>query len=237
VANLQKKLLKKFNLNGKEVGTVEVAEPLHEATVSSQLVKEYIIAIRRNARQWSANTKGRSEVNHSTKKPHAQKGGGRSRQGSLAAPHYKGGGRVFAPKPKFDQHIRINAKEKRSAIRALIGEKLRDERVVILDNSLMAEPKTKLVNSFFKATTKGRRVLMLTEGSFDEVDTEGKKTKVSVYSDAHKNLKLSLQNIPNAEYRLVQNMSGYDIIVAHDIVMTESALKELQEWLLKDESR
>jgi len=231
------RLLKKFNLDGKEVGTVEVAEPLHEAAVNSQLVKEYITALRRNARQWSANTKGRSEVNHSTKKPHAQKGGGRSRQGSLAAPHYKGGGRVFTPKPKFDQHIRMNAKEKRSVIRALIGEKLRDERVVILDHSEMNEPKTKRINSFFKAVTKGRRVLMLTEGSFDEVDVEGKKTKVSIRSNAHENLKLSLQNIPGAEYRLVQNVSGYDVIVAHDLVITETALTELYEWLLKDEAR
>src|SRR5256885_151263 len=115
-------LLKKFSLDAKETGTVEVADALATAQVNSQLVKDYIVALRANARQWSANTKGRSEVNHSTKKPHAQKGGGRSRQGSLAAPQYKGGGRVFGPKPKFDQHVKINQKERRSAIRALIGE-------------------------------------------------------------------------------------------------------------------
>src|SRR5437899_3256613 len=113
---VQSGLVRKFNLEGQELGTVQVDLELANAVASSQLVKAYIVALRANARQWSANTKGRSEVNHSTKKPHAQKGGGRSRQGSLSAPQYKGGGRVFGPKPKFDQHIKINQKEKRQVI-------------------------------------------------------------------------------------------------------------------------
>lgn len=231
------RVLKKFNLDAKQVGTVEVAEPLAEATANSQLVKDYIVAIRANARQWSANTKGRSEVNHSTKKPHAQKGGGRSRQGSLAAPQYKGGGRVFAPKPKFDQHVRINQKERQQAIRALIGEKIRAERIVVLDNADMDKPKTQRMSTFCQAALqgKGRRILFLAEGSFAEVEVEGKKTKVSVHSEQHKNLKLSMRNIPDSEYRLVQNVSGYDLLVAHDIIITEPALKELHSWLLKDE--
>jgi large subunit ribosomal protein L4 len=87
--------LKKFDLKGKEIGQVNIADELANAEANGQMVKDYIIALRANARQWSANTKGRSEVNHTTKKPHPQKGGGRSRQGSLAAPQYKGGGRVF----------------------------------------------------------------------------------------------------------------------------------------------
>ncbi|MDB6080958.1 MAG: rplD [Chlamydiia bacterium] len=232
------RVLKKFNLDAKQVGTAEVAESLAEATANSQLVKDYIVAIRANARQWSANTKGRSEVNHSTKKPHAQKGGGRSRQGSLAAPQYKGGGRVFSPKPKFDQHVRINQKERQQAIRALIGEKIREERIVVLDSLEMKEPKTTRISSFCKAAVKGkgRRVLFLTEGAFEEVEVEGKKTRFSIHSDQHTNLKLSMRNIPGAEYRLVQNVSGYDLLVAHDIVITEPALKELHSWLLKEEA-
>src|SRR4029079_6416271 len=98
------------------------------------MVKDYIIALRANARQWSANTKGRSEVSHSTKKPHPQKGGGRARQGSLVAPQYKGGGRVFAPKPKFEQHVRINRKERQAAIRFLISEKWKANKLHIVDS-------------------------------------------------------------------------------------------------------
>ncbi len=228
-------VLKKYNLDGKQVGTVEVSGELSQTIVNSQLIKDYIVALRANARQWSANTKGRSEVNHSTKKPHPQKGGGRSRQGSLAAPQYKGGGRVFTPKPKFNQHVRINQKEKQLAIRALIAEKIRDERMVVLENVQMAKPQTKIINTFFKSTLKGKRVLFLAEGSFAEVDNEGKKERVSIHSNAHENMKRSLRNIPKTEFRLVQNISGYDVLVAHDIVITESAMNQLNEWLLKDE--
>ena len=228
-------LLRKYNLEGEQVGTVQVAESLANATASSQLIKDYIVAIRANARQWSANTKGRSEVNHSTKKPHAQKGGGRSRQGSLAAPQYKGGGRVFTPKPKFNQHVKVNQKEKQNAIRALLGEKIREDRIVVLDNLDIDKPKTKTVNTFFKGVAKGRRVLFLAEGSFLEVDTGDKKERFSIHSKEHENMKLSMRNIPFAEFRLLQNVSGYDLLLANDIVITESAIKELNDWLLKDE--
>ena len=77
------------------------------------MIKDYIVALRANKRQWSANTKGRTEVNHSNKKPWRQKGTGNARQGTFAAPQFKGGGVVFGPKPKFDQHVRINRQERR----------------------------------------------------------------------------------------------------------------------------
>lgn len=230
------KSLKKFNLNGQEVGSVAISDGIAEASVNSQLIKDYIVALRANARQWSANTKGRSEVNHSTKKPHAQKGGGRSRQGSLAAPQYKGGGRVFGPKPKFDQHVRINQKEKQGVIRAILGEKIREGRIIVLDNSEMKAPKTATVKKFINsATQKGKRVLLLAEGAFDEIEVAGEKKQVSVHSDRHDNIRLSLRNIPFAEFKLVQNVSGYDLLLANDIVITEPAMKQLTQWLLKDE--
>ena len=118
--------LKKYDIKGKHLGDVEVNEALVNAEANGQSIKDYIVALRANARQWSANTKGRSEVNHTTKKPHPQKGGGRARQGSLAAPQYKGGGRVFGPKPKFDQHVKINRKERQAAIRFLLSEKIKE---------------------------------------------------------------------------------------------------------------
>ena len=98
------------------------------------MIKDYIVALRANARQWSANTKTRSEVKHTTKKPHPQKGQGRARQGSLVSPQYRGGGRVFGPKPKFDQHVRINQKERKAAIRFFLAEKLKENRVWLIES-------------------------------------------------------------------------------------------------------
>ena len=87
-------------------------------------------------------------MSHSTKKPHPQKGTGRARQGSLAATQYKGGGRPMGPKPKFDQHVKINKKEKRAAIRALLAEKIREGKVAVLENFEMESPKTKSLSEF-----------------------------------------------------------------------------------------
>lgn len=155
-------VLKKFNLASEQVGEVTLDDSFLETNANVQMIKDYLVAIRANARQWSANTKGRSEVSHSTKKPHPQKGTGRARQGSLAAPQYKGGGRVHSPKPKFNQHVRINKKERRAAIRHLLIEKIQNGTLVVLAYKALQEPKTKHVHSFLKSQdSHEKRVLFL----------------------------------------------------------------------------
>ena len=228
--------LKKYNLTGQELGSVKVSSDFVKAEANSQMVKDYIIALRANARQWSANTKGRSEVNHTTKKPHPQKGGGRARQGSLAAPQYKGGGRVFAPKPKFDQHVRINKQERRAAIRFLLGEKIKEGQVHIIEHFDINQPKTKHVASLIKTLDLKGRVLFLGESTFAEIPhTEGSSDegskRVSVSSDKHSKFSLSLRNIPKTMFSLASNISGYDVMLARNIVMTEMAYNELNQWL------
>ncbi|MBS0622519.1 MAG: 50S ribosomal protein L4 [Verrucomicrobia bacterium] len=226
--------LKKYNLSGQEVGRVQIADGLAEAEVQAQSLKDYIVAIRNNARQWSACTKGRSEVNHSGQKPHRQKGTGRARQGCLAAPQYKGGGVVFGPRPKFDQHVRINRKERRQVIRALLGDKIRNDRLVILEDPSFEEPKTKRVSAFLKGAALQGRILFVGEASYMDIQTEGKKERISVPSLNLKAFSRSICNLPKAQFTLLPNLSGYDVALAHTIVMTESAFKELQE---REESR
>lgn len=226
--------LKKYSLKGEAIGTVTVDDVLANAEANGQMIKDYIVALRANARQWSASTKTRSEVNHTTKKPHPQKGGGRARQGSLAAPQYKGGGRVHSPRPKFDQHVRINKKERLAAIRCLLGEKIRANKIHILESTALNEPKTKTVASFMKAANLAdSRVLFLGEGSFAEFEVGDTTHRVSVANDKHDNFVMSVSNLPKTQFALATNISGYDVLVAHDIVMTESALKEVTEWLSK----
>ena len=74
--------VKKFSLNGKEVGNAEIEDSIVNAEANGQMIKDYIVALRANARQWSASTKTRAEVVHTTKKPFAQKGTGQGRQGT-----------------------------------------------------------------------------------------------------------------------------------------------------------
>src|SRR5262249_41721625 len=151
---------------------------------------------------WSANTKRRREVNHSTKKPHPQKGQGRARQGSLAATQYKGGGRPKGPKPKFDQHVRVNQKEKRLAIRALLADRMRQGSVVVLNDTVMQEPKTKVVQNFLDMLGMKKRVLILGDGAFVEIGLPEAMHKINVHSDAHGNIKKSARNIPGVSFML-----------------------------------
>lgn len=214
------------------MGAVAAPGSLVSCTVNSQLVKDYIVALRANARQWSANTKGRSEVAHSTQKPHKQKGLGRSRQGSLAAPQYKGGGRVFGPKPKFDFHVKINRKEKRLAMRSILSEKIAAGKVHVLESSEMETPKTKIFADFLKKRgIYGKRVLFLGEASYEHFEIDGEHLKFQVPSFATDAFALSVQNIDRAQFSLVTNISGYDLLCAHEIVITEKALSDLSSSL------
>lgn len=223
--------LKKYSLTGKEIGQVEVDDKLIHAEANSQMIKDYIVALRANARQWSASTKTRGEVKHTTKKPHPQKGQGRARQGSLVAPQYRGGGRVHGPRPKFDQHVRINQKERRAAIRFLIAEKLKENRIWVIDNTEMDAPKTKIVFDFLKNLGIDGRTLFLGEGAYADVETDGETQRVSISHDKHTNFSRSVRNLPKTSFMLATNVSGYDVLIAKEIVLTESAFNELNQWL------
>lgn len=231
--------LKKYNLSSQELGNVMVDDAFAQAEANGQMIKDYIVALRANARQWSANTRGRSEINHSTQKPHRQKGTGNARQGSLAAPQYKGGGKVFGPKPKFDQHVRINRKERRQAIKCLLAQKIRENNVVIVPDHLfnpekggIAAPKTKIVADFLKAhQVYGRHVLFVGECNFAEFEADGFSIKINIRNDQHQNFMRSIRNIPRAQFQLASNLNGYDILVAHKIIFTESAFAEIQNLL------
>lgn len=204
--------LKKYDLEGKELGVVNLDDALLQSGAHPQSIKDYIVAIRKNARQWSAKTKVRREVNHTSRKPHPQKGQGRSRQGDLAAPQYKGGGVVHGPRPKFDMHVRINRKERRAAIRALLVEKIKSGNVAVLEGELSA-PKTRRMAEFFEKTGfLDKRVLLLSE--------RGESV------DSHENLIKSIHNLPKKEHLPVALINGYELARATELVVLGSALDE-----------
>ncbi len=206
--------LKKYDIEGKANGEVTIDDAALSLNANPQMVKDYLIAIRANQRQWSASAQTRAEVSHSKKKPFAQKGSGNARQGFLGSPQYKGGGRVHAPRPKFDQHVRINKKERRLAIRHLLSEKIKENQAHILEYKDLKQPKTKTLSNFIKALSlSGKRVLFLTgEGDFST-------------------LQKSLRNIPKVEFTFLPNVNGYTLAVCQSIVILDSAVKNLEETL------
>ena len=217
--------VKKFSLNGKETGSVEIADSLVNAEANGQMIKDYIVALRANARQWSASTKTRAEVVHTTKKPFAQKGTGQGRQGTLVAPHHRGGGRAHGPRPKFDQHIRLNKKERRAVIRALLGEKIRSNSLTVLDDTHLEKPKTKAIAGFLHSAGLEGRTLFLGEGNYHKDKESGVCT--SVTCDKHDNFIKSVNNLPKVEFLLAKNVSGYDLMIAKEIIVTAARFKKL----------
>lgn len=224
--------LTKHNLQGEAVGSFVIEDEFLDVVAHPQMIKDYIVAIRANKRQWSACTKTRAEVSHSTKKPHAQKGGGRARQGSLAAPQYKGGGVVFGPRPKFDQHVKINKKERRLAIHFLLAEKIKAGRVMLIDSTEIEAPKTKAIVNFLNKVGCGKRTLFLGEASYLDFDLgEGLTYSINAPTMQHVNFQKSIRNIQKVEFTLAPNVSGYDIMLAQHIVLTEEALAQLMQQL------
>jgi large subunit ribosomal protein L4 len=215
--------LKKFDFTGKEIGSLAIKDDDLQSSVSSQMIKDYIVAIRNNARQWSANTKTRAEVNHSGQKPHAQKGMGRARQGYLAAPQYKGGGRVGGPRPKIDQHVRMNQKERRAAVRHLLIEKIRESHFYILSLKSKQISKTKQVAKFFEAIgLQEKKVLFLSTLSAKEKGEEWKRFQ---------------RNIPKTEFLYLSHVNGYDLANYPYILLIEDAEKELLDLLIQEKGK
>lgn len=208
---------KKYDLKGNDLGEVTLAHT-SDWKAHSQMLKDYIVALRNNARQWSASTKDKSERAASNIKPHAQKGTGKARQGSIVSPQYRGGGRVHTPKPKFDQHVKINQKERRKAICSLLVEKLVDGNMVILESNLQedfSEPKTKKAAKFLRSVGMDSKkcLFILDDPSSSEFNQ----------------FKKSLRNIPGCSYMFIDNLNGYDLVAHQKVVVLERATEKLSK--------
>jgi large subunit ribosomal protein L4 len=209
--------IKKFDLKGQALTPLAIEDNLLQKECNGQMIKDYIVALRANARQWSAHTKSRSEVSHSGQKPHPQKGTGRARQGYLGAPQYKGGGRVGTPRAKFDQHVSINRKEKKAAIRFLLAEKIQGDQMMVLDGHSLQAPRTKAVADFLKGQQLfGKKVLFVAALATVKADAPFIK---------------SLRNIPGAEFMLLDNVSGYDILSHRNMIVMGPAVDQLLKIL------
>lgn len=213
--------LKKYDLlTAKETGEFSIAEEYLQVSANPQMVKDYLVAIRNNHRQWSASTKTRAEVSATGKKPHRQKGLGKARQGSIVAPQYRGGGIVFGPKPKFSQHTRINKKERRAAMATLLAEKIQSGKVIVLQTKGLDKPKTKAVQGLLeKLEWEGKRILFLGKANAGDLQQE--------------TLIYSMRNIPKTTFLSPQTLNGYMLAQSSGIVVLESVWEDLVDKILK----
>lgn len=210
-------IVKKYDLTGNELEEFVIDDTLLTLQLNPQMIKDYLVALANNQRQWSANTQVRSEVNHTKAKPHRQKGTGKARQGFLGAPQYKGGAVVFGPRPKFNQHVRVNQKQKQAAILQLFIKKIMDNQLAILQFEKMEAPHTKSIVTFLKKISSRKKVLFIGE-----------------QQENIENFKKSLTNIPKVNFRSFSMINGHDLAIHNTLVVFEPTMKNIMQLLNKE---
>ena len=134
--------VKVYNIEGKEVGTMELNDAVFGVEVNEHLMHLAVVSQLANKRQGTQSAKTRAEVSGGGRKPWRQKGTGHARQGSTRAPQWTGGGVVFAPKPR-DYSVKMNKKEKAAAIKSALSSKVAEEKFIVVDGLAFDEIKTK----------------------------------------------------------------------------------------------
>ena len=197
-----------YNMEGKEVGTIELNDAVFGVTVNEHLVHMAVVQHLANKRQGTQKAKTRSEVSGGGRKPWRQKGTGHARQGSTRAPQWKGGGVVFAPVPR-DYSFKLNKKEKRAALKSALTSRVQDSKLIVVDELKFDEIKTKK----FKAVLDNLKV----------------NKALVVISDNDEKVVMSARNLPTIMTTQVDTISVYDILKGDTLVLTRDAVAKIEE--------
>ena len=197
-----------FNMEGNEVGTMELNDAIFGAKVNEHLVHLAVVSQLANKRQGTQKAKTRSEVSGGGRKPWRQKGTGHARQGSTRAPQWTGGGMVFAPTPR-DYTIRLNKKEKRAALKSVLTSKVQENKFIVVDELKFDEIKTKAMKNVL-ANLKADKALV-------------------ILNDNDQNVVLSARNIEGVETALTNTINVFDLLKHNTVVVTKAAVETIEE--------
>lgn len=201
--------LEVFNIQGEKTGkTVELPDEVFGTVPNEHAVWLAVKAYLANQRQGTHKTKERSEMSGSTRKLHRQKGTGGSRKGDINSPLFKGGARVFGPKPR-DYSQKLNKKVKRLARKSALSSKAANGQIVVLEDFTFDAPRTKSYLDILKS-----------------LNLDAKKT-LFVTSDYDKNIYLSSRNLQKAGVARAQDLNTYDILHANTLILAESSIEKV----------
>ena len=196
-------------MGAQEVGTMTLSKDLFEVEYNEPLIHEAVVAYNANQRQGNKSTLTRSEVRGKAAKPWRQKGTGRARHGSRKAPQWTGGGIAFAPKPR-DFSKKMNKQARRYALLSALSEKIRQGQVTVLDKLAFTEAKTKEAQAFVDAFKFNGSVLVVNDAN----DTKVKRATA---------------NLVNLGIEEAANLNVYEVVASKNIVLTQSAIKSIEE--------
>lgn len=199
-----------YDRTGAEVGKVEV-DPIQLAPrISKQLMHDAVVMYEANRRQGSAKTKSRAEVAGSTKKMYRQKGTGNARAGARRSGVRRGGGHIFAIRPR-DYHYRLPKKAVRLATRMAVASRIIDDEVTLIDELRFNEPKTRDMAAILKALgIEGQTLLVAIEGH-------------------DPNVYMSVRNLPGVTILPVADLNALDVLRPRRMLMTRSALEAFRD--------
>ena len=201
--------LKMLNMAGAEAGEIKLNDEIFAITPNEYAVHEVVKNYLACQRQGTQSAKTRAEVRGGGRKPFRQKGTGRHRQGSSTDPTQVGGGVVFAPKPR-DYRYRVNKKVKRLAMKSVLSAKVADNEMIVLNEIKFDEPKTKEMIKMLANVKAGKKALI-------------------VMAEKDENVIKSAANIPGVRTVLVGTMNVYEIINHTNFIVTEEAIKKIEE--------
>ena len=200
--------VKVFNIEGKEVGSIELNDAVFGVEVNEHLMHMAVVQQLANKRQGTQKAKTRSEVSGGGRKPWRQKGTGHARQGSTRAPQWTGGGVVFAPTPR-DYSFKLNKKEKRAALKSALTSRVLENKFIVVDDIKFEEIKTKNFQAMLNNLSVAKALVVLEDGNTNAV--------------------LSARNIPTVKTSLTNTINVYDVVNAKTLVLTQDAVKTIEE--------
>ncbi len=198
-----------LNSDGKKVKELELNENIFGIEPNENVVHTVVLNYLANQRQGTQNTKTRSEVAGGGRKPWRQKGTGRARQGSIRAPQWIKGGIALGPRPRSYTY-RINKKERQLALKSVLSAKLAEKELVVVDKLDLKEIKTK---EMAKVLT----------------NIKANESALVVLDKGNKNVQMSVRNIEGVKASIVDTMNTYDILKYNKLVLTEAAVKKIEE--------
>ncbi|HBR78803.1 MAG: 50S ribosomal protein L4 [Candidatus Moranbacteria bacterium GW2011_GWE1_35_17] len=199
-----------YNFEGKKVKDIELSEAVFNVPLNTELLHEVYVSMDANQRVAIAHTKGRGEVAGSGKKPWKQKGTGRARVGSVRSPIWRGGGIVFGPTKDRNFKKKINKKANAKAILMALSEKLRSEKLIIVDKVEAMNKKTRDIASGLNSLKLRGSILIN-------------------LSEAEKDTYLYSRNIKNVKCIPVNNLNVLDILNHKSVVLSEESVKYLEK--------
>ena len=197
-----------FNMEGKEVGTLDLSDAVFGVEVNEHLVHMAVVWQLANKRQGTQKAKTRSEVSGGGRKPWRQKGTGHARQGSTRAPQWTGGGVVFAPVPR-DYSFKINKKEKRAALKSALTSRVEAQKFVVLDELKLDAIKTKDFVKVLNNLNVSKALVVM--GDKDVV------------------IEKSAANVPDAKTTQATLLNVYDILKYDTVITTKAAVEKIEE--------